>query len=228
MSISLKKLQRQLEYHFHDIDLVLLALTHRSYGENNNERLEFLGDSIVNFVIAESLYKKFPSASEGQLTRLRACLVRGKTMAEIGEELQIGNFVRLGAGEVKRGAHRCASILADMVESLIGAIYLDGGMDVCRQCILSWFSSRIAASLIDDQQNKDPKTRLQEWLQGRQRPLPNYELIKIQGEAHDQTFTVQCQIEEFEPVTGKSNSRRNAEQNAARKILTAVGLEDSK
>ncbi len=220
-------MQYQLGYQFQNTDLLMLALTHRSHSGENNERLEFLGDSVVNLIIAESLYKKFPSATEGQLTRLRACLVRGKTIAEVGEELNIGSSLRLGPGEIKKNSYQSSSIIADVVESVIGAIYLDGGLDVCRQCILTWFSSRIAMSTIDAQKNKDPKTRLQEWLQQKKQPLPNYELINVQGEAHDQIFTVQCQVLEFQPVTGEGNSRRSAEQKTARKILIAAGLEES-
>lgn len=228
VSTSLEKLQCRLGYQFNNTELAQLALTHRSCGGKNNERLEFLGDSIVNFIIADALYEKFPRATEGQLSRLRACLVRGATLAEISRGLDLGEFLRLGIGEMKSGGHRRASILADVVESLIGAIYLDGGMNACRERVLHWFSSRIEISSIDDQRNKDPKTRLQEWLQSQQRTLPQYELIDVSGQAHDQTFRVECRIEEFEPMIGESNSRRGAEQNAAQQILSAAGVEDRK
>ena len=228
MSISLEKLQHRLGYQFKNSELAKLALTHRSCGGKNNERLEFLGDSIVNFIIADVLYEKFPRANEGQLSRLRACLVRGDTLAEIARELNLGDFIQLGVGEMKSGGHRRASILADVVESLIGAMYLDKGMSVCRERILHWFDARIKGSSIDDHRNKDPKTRLQEWLQSQQRTLPQYELIDICGQAHNQTFRVECCIEECKPAIGESNSRRGAEQNAAQQILIAAGVEDRK
>ena len=225
MKQSIDKLEQQLGYQFKDSELAVLALTHRSYGGRNNERLEFLGDSIVNFVIAEDLYQRFPQAKEGQLSRLRACMVRGATLAEIAREFGLGDFLRLGSGELKSGGYRRESILADAVEALIGAIYLDGGMDICRTRILAWFASRLEKLSVGDQQNKDPKTRLQEYLQSRQQPLPHYELVSIDGRAHDQTFTVHCSVVGVEATIGAGCSRRAAEQQSARRALVALGVE---
>ena len=224
----MEKLEYRLGYHFNDPELAQLALTHRSCGNKNNERLEFLGDSIVNFVIAEMLYAKFPHAKEGQLSRLRACLVRGITLAEIARELTLGDFLFLGVGEMKSGGHRRDSILADVLEAIIGALFLDGGTGCCRERISHWFSSRIASSSITDQRNKDPKTRLQEWLQGQQLPLPEYKLVKVTGQAHDQMFYVQCCVKGFEPFIGESNSRRGAEQNVAQQALSEIGAGEIK
>jgi len=225
---SLDKLQRQLGYQFKDTTLATLALTHRSYSEKNNERLEYLGDSILNFTIAEALYKKFHRAKEGELSRSRSSLVKGATLAEIAREMKLGDYLYLGIGERKSGGHKRASILADVVEALIGAIYLDSDISSCQKRILCWFDARINTISIDANQNKDPKTRLQEWLQSQKLPLPDYELIEISGQAHNQTFRVRCHIESFKPVTGVSHSRRGAEQNAAQQILIAASSEENK
>ena len=226
MRRSVNKLEQQLGHQFKDGDLAVLALTHRSHGGRNNERLEFLGDSIVNLVIAEYLYQRFPQAREGQLSRLRACMVRGATLAELAREFDLGDFLCLGSGELKSGGYRRESILADTVEALIGAIYLDAGMDVCRSCILAWFASRLEhLSVGDDQQNKDPKTRLQEYLQSCRQPLPHYELVSIDGKAHAQTFTVHCSVAGMESTTGEGSSRRAAEQQSARRALVVLGVE---
>ena len=223
-SEEFSRLERKLGYVFTDKSQLLLALTHRSFGSRNNERLEFLGDSIVNFVIAEALYEQFPDAREGQLSRLRARMVRGVTLAELGREFELGDFLRLGSGELKSGGFRRESILADAVEAIIGAIYLDAGMTVCRAQIQRWFAERLAALSVSDQQNKDPKTRLQEYLQARQNALPKYTVTNITGEAHDQLFTVVCKLESLEsPTIGEGSSRRGAEQQAARKALELLG-----
>lgn len=199
-------------------------MTHRSFGGRNNERLEFLGDSIVNFVIAEALYERFPEAREGQLSRLRARLVRGQTLAELAREMAFGECLRLGSGEMKSGGHRRDSILADAVEAVLGAIYLDAGMDVARARVLAWYAERLEAIDLQDTQ-KDPKTRLQEFLQSRQVPLPRYEVVSVEGEAHDQTFTVECHVELLASHTlGRGSSRRHAEQQAAE--LALVQLEN--
>ena len=220
------RLQRKLGYEFSDNKLLLLALTHRSFSSRNNERLEFLGDSIVNFVIAQALYERFPDAKEGQLSRLRARMVRGVTLAELGREFELGDFLQLGSGELKSGGFRRESILADAVEAIIGAIYLDGGMATCHQCIHGWFASRLDQLTTSDEQNKDPKTRLQEYLQARQQSLPNYQVTGIQGEAHDQHFSVICILDNLsEPSKGEGASRRGAEQQAARNALKLLGVE---
>ncbi|WP_410506458.1 ribonuclease III [Marinomonas sp. GJ51-6] len=203
-----------------------LALTHRSFGGKNNERLEFLGDSILNYVIAEDLFHRFPKAKEGELSRLRASLVKGDTLAELAREFQLGDFLKLGAGELKSGGFRRDSILADAVEGIIGAIYLDAGMDVCRQHILAWYKDRLDATSLKIV-TKDAKTRLQEYLQARKYGLPQYEVVKIDGEPHDQTFYVNCQVEAYDGVIeGKGNSRRIAEQNAAAKALKKLEKKD--
>nr|WP_306671249.1 MULTISPECIES: ribonuclease III [unclassified Endozoicomonas] len=221
-------MERRLGYTFSDRSRLELALTHRSCGSRNNERLEFLGDSIVNFVIAEALFERFPDAREGQLSRLRARMVRGATLAEIGREFQLGDSLRLGSGELKSGGYRRESILADAVEAIIGAIYLDAGMETCRERIRSWFADRLSELSVTDQQNKDPKTRLQEYLQARQNPLPKYRVLNIQGDAHDQVFTVVCELESLDITSeGQGPSRRGAEQQAARFALEKLRVDNS-
>ena len=225
---ELARLEKRLGYTFVDRSRLELALTHRSCGSRNNERLEFLGDSIVNFVIAEALFEQFPDAREGQLSRLRARMVRGATLAEIGREFELGDCLRLGSGELKSGGFRRESILADAVEAIIGAIYLDVGMEVCRERIRSWFTDRLAGLSTSDQQNKDPKTRLQEFLQSRQNPLPKYRVVNIEGDAHDQVFTVVCELESLNINSeGQGPSRRGAEQQAARFALEKLGVESA-
>lgn len=212
-------LERRIAYCFNDPDLLDLALTHRSYRGANNERLEFLGDAILSFVIAEALYQKFPKAKEGQLSRLRARLVKGVTLAQIGKAFELGEHLHLGAGELKSGGFRRESILADAVESIIGAIYLDSSHDRCRDVILSWYQDRLQDLSLTDTE-KDPKTRLQEYLQSIRKSLPSYEVTDVSGEAHNQVFSVQCEIAELEISTAaEGNSRRIAEQRAARKAL---------
>lgn len=219
MSSSTKTLAKRLGHTFNDESHLHLALTHRSVGGRNNERIEFLGDSIVNFIIGEALYHRFPNAREGQLSRLRARLVKGETLADVAIEFDLGNFIKLGSGEMKSGGNRRRSILADAMEAVIGAIYLDGGMAEVKRCVLAWFDERLAATSLDDTL-KDPKTRLQEFLQSRQNALPRYEVLRIEGDAHDQTFTVACQVDLLEqPTQGVGNSRRSAEQQAAELAL---------
>lgn len=222
---DLDRLQRQIGYEFSEPELLKLALTHRSFGNHNNERLEFLGDSIVNMVIAEHLYLHFEKAREGQLSRLRARMVKGVTLAEIGREFGLGDYLRLGSGELKSGGFRRESILADAVESIIGAIYLDSDFYTCREQVLRWFRERLARLDLQDTQ-KDPKTRLQEYLQSRQYPLPRYEVISVDGEAHQQTFHVCCELTSLDRKTsGTGSSRRVAEQEAARNALRELGVE---
>ncbi|WP_442321562.1 ribonuclease III [Cernens ardua] len=220
MSSSLSTLTKRLDHSFNDPSLLELAMTHRSVGGKNNERLEFLGDSIVNFVIGEALFTRFPKAREGQLSRLRARLVKGETLAKVALEFELGQFLRLGSGEMKSGGHRRESILADAVEAIIGAIYLDAGMAEVQRCILKWFAHRLENTTLEDTM-KDPKTRLQEFMQSRQNPLPRYEVTSIEGEAHDQHFTVLCHVDVLEtPEEGHGPSRRSAEQQAAERVLT--------
>nr|WP_297458803.1 ribonuclease III [uncultured Halomonas sp.] len=222
MSTTQTAFSRRIGHSFRDPGLLELALTHRSYGGDNNERLEFLGDSIVNFVIGEALFQRFPQAREGQLSRLRARLVKGQTLAELAREFSLGEHLRLGSGEMKSGGYRRDSILADGVEAVIGAIYLDAGMSVVKARVLSWYGTRLEAINLQDTQ-KDPKTRLQEFLQSRQAPLPRYTVVAVEGEAHDQTFTVECFVEMLDQhSTGVGASRRHAEQQAAEKALASI------
>lgn len=220
---------KRIGHQFEDTALLDLALTHRSVGGSNNERLEFLGDSIVNFVIGEALFKRFPQAREGQLSRLRAGLVKGETLALVAREFQLGECVKLGSGEMKSGGHRRDSILADALEAIIGAIYLDAGMDVVRSRILEWFDDRLETIDLKKAQ-KDPKTRLQEFLQSRQQALPRYEVTLVEGEAHAQTFSVECHVEMLnnQPTFGEGPSRRFAEQQAAEKALSKLEPKKSK
>lgn len=218
------ELARRIGHPFKDPSLFELALTHRSCGKKNNERLEFLGDSIVNFVIADDLFQRFPEAREGQLSRLRAQMVKGETLAEIARELDIGDYLKLGQGELKSGGFRRDSILADAVESIIGAIYLDSDLDTVKGFILSWFKERLN-SLDLDEVLKDSKTRLQEFLQSRRLPLPKYELTKVEGEAHCQTFHILCSIDLLDsPTKGVGSSRRQAEQEAARAAISKLDI----
>jgi ribonuclease-3 len=212
-------LYRLLGYSFANTALVEQALTHRSCGGAHNERLEFLGDAIVNLIVAEALFTQFPATREGDLTRMRASLIRGQTLAEIARELEIGQFLKLGSGEMKSGGHRRESILADALEALIAAIYLDAGMETCRERVLAWFGNRLQ-QVVGGEHSKDPKTRLQEWLQGRSKALPVYTLTETSGEAHNQHFTTECRIPSVnEPFSGSGNSRRIAEQIAAQAAL---------
>ncbi|CAM4425780.1 MAG: Ribonuclease 3 [Legionellaceae bacterium] len=218
-----KALSQKLGYYFQQSQLLNYALTHRSVPGNNNERLEFLGDSIVNFVIAKALYELFPTAKEGDLSRIRATLVKGDTLAELAQEFNLGDYLILGSGELKSGGFRRKSILADAMEAIIAAIYLDGGMDACQKCILRWYDSRLVSVTEFVSLKvplKDPKTRLQELLQKKKLELPIYTITSIKGEQHEQIFHVTCQIEKYNYVTeGIGKSRRDAEQEAAKKYL---------
>ena len=227
MTASLGRLERQLGYSFKDQDLMVLALTHRSFAGRNNERLEFLGDAILNFIAGEALFERFPQAREGQLSRLRARLVKGETLAILARGFDLGEYLRLGSGELKSGGFRRESILADALEALIGAIYLDAGMEAARDRVLAWLTNEFdSLTLVDT--NKDPKTRLQEFLQSRASDLPRYEVVDIQGEPHCRTFVVECQIALLNDKTlGQGASRRIAEQVAAAAALIALGVENS-
>ncbi len=215
-------LLRRLAYQFNDKNLLKQALTHKSANYKHNERLEYLGDSVLNFVVADLLYQRFAQATEGELTRARASLVKKSTLAEIAQSLQLGEYLTLGIGEQRSGGFRRDSILADAFEAIIGAIYVDGGFAACRQCITQLFTPRILV-LEPENQEKDPKTRLQEWLQASQKPLPKYQVTEIVGEAHAQTFTVSCEIAGFSQIVhGIGTSRRFAEQQAAQKLLELI------
>lgn len=213
------RLQGRLDYTFDDPDLLDQALTHRSRGARNNERLEFLGDAILDFVVAELLYQAEPDAHEGRLTRLRAHLVRRETLAAIARDLNLGASLRLGPGELKSGGRDRDSILADALEAVIGAIYLDAGLPSCRRILEDLYRDRLAGAA-REMGLKDPKTRLQEALQARGLALPRYAVVKLEGAAHDQCFTVECQVESMPlRVTGTGTSRRKAEQDAASRAL---------
>ena len=216
---DITRLQRALAYEFVDPQLLTLALTHRSAGGRNNERMEFLGDSILNHIIAEAIFQKFPAAREGDMSRMRASLVKGDTLAEVARELQLGDYLLLGSGERKSGGHRRDSILADAFEAVVGAILLDSEVEQCRRCVLAWFSPRLDR-LDPGTADKDAKTRLQEYLQGRRYPLPEYELLRVTGEDHQQEFHVACRLREPGLVVeGAGSSRRKAEQAAAHSTL---------
>ncbi len=218
----------RIGYQFQQPELLELALTHRSFsGKDNNERLEFLGDSLLNFIIGEALFQRFPYAREGQLSRLRANLVKGVTLTKIAQHLEIGPSLLLGPGELKSGGSRRDSILADSVEAIIGAIYLDGGLTCCKERVLVWFGPRLEKLSLDDTV-KDNKTRLQEWLQAQKWMLPTYNILDIEGASHSQHFVVECSVPEAAlSFTGEGNSRRQAEQMAAGLMLTALERGDA-
>lgn len=220
---NIQRLETSLEYVFNSKPALLVrALTHRSHGSDNYERLEFLGDSLLGFIIADTLCEKFPEADEGQLTRLRASLVRQETLAELGRELELGRFLILGPGALKSGDQARDSILSDVVEALIGVIYLDGGIEPCRQFINRMYKSRLALCE-HDTILKDPKTRLQEFLQQRSQELPEYTILDITGPPHKQSFTVQCLIADGKKIfRGQGASRRKAEQDSAESALRAI------
>lgn len=212
-------LQKQLGYRFNDPDLLNAAITHRSMGGAHNERLEFLGDAMLNFTIAAELYRRFPKAKEGELTRLRAHLVRGETLSILARHLDLGEFLQLGIGELKSGGHERDSILADALEAIIGALYLDGGIEEAQQCIYAWFQP-LLKDLVPEASLKDAKTRLQEFLQAKKLALPEYEVVAIEGDAHNPTFRIKCSVTLLkEPIVGVANSRRRAEQAAAETVL---------
>jgi ribonuclease-3 len=206
-------------HRFIDQGLLQQALTHRSAGPRHNERLEFLGDALVNLFVADALYQRWPKADEGVLTRARAELVRESALAGLARTMQLGEQLLLGPGEMKSGGHRRDSILADALEALVAAIYLDAGYTTCRDTVLPWFQPGIDA-LPSGKVGKDAKTRVQEWLQARQSPLPEYELIETMGEEHERSFRVRCSTRDPElQADGVGSSRRAAEQQAAIALL---------
>lgn len=211
----------KLAHSFRDPELLRLALTHRSHGRPNNERLEFLGDALINLCVAEMLYEAYPRADEGELSRLRAQLVSGAALAERAREVALGDDLLLGPGELKSGGFRRDSILADAFEAVVAAVYLDGGYEACRALLRVIFADAVNAG---EPALKDAKTRLQEWLQAQGYPLPHYELLASHGEEHARTFDVVCVLSEPEPVRfeGSGSSRRAAEQMAAESALDAL------
>jgi ribonuclease-3 len=213
------RLGKTLGYQFKHQHNLVTALTHRSAGSKHNERLEFLGDAVLGMVIANQLFKLFPNVPEGNLTRLRSSIVKGDTLADLAREFDLGEYLILGSGELKSGGFKRSSILADAVEAIIGAVYLESGIEVVEPLILRWFDERIK-KLNPNEHPKDDKTRLQEYLQGRKMPLPNYTVTQITGKSHDQDFVVECAVSKLEGVVvGKGKSRRKAEQHAARLAL---------
>ena len=212
------QLEQRLGYTFNDPELLEKALTHRSVGNKNNERLEFLGDAVLGCVIADELFHIFPDVREGRLSRLRSSLVRRETLADIGKGLEIGDFMLLGPGERKSGGHRRESIISDAVEAIFGAIYLDSNFATCRDCILRLYADRLRG-LSDAVVLKDAKTRLQEFLQARQMKLPEYTVREVSGKAHARYFEVVCDVEGQEPSRGEGSNRRHAEQAAASNML---------
>ena len=226
MKKSLDELMKKIGYEFKNIRLLETALSHRSYGKKNNERLEFLGDSIVNFIIANELFKRFPKTREGDLSRLRSKLVKGETLARLAKEFEIGEVLRLGQGEIKSGGAKRTSILADAVEAIIAAIYVDAGMEICCKRVRAWYKKRLDV-LSPDNIQKDPKSELQELLQSKQLPLPKYKLIGAKGEEHEQIFVIECKISLLdEAIRGEGKSRRAAEQKVAEAILKELDHEE--
>lgn len=219
MNPPLRDLQTKLGYEFNDLSLLELALTHRSKGSSNYERLEFLGDAILGFVVADMLYEHFAAAPEGQLSRFRAALVRKDTLAEMARQFSLGDFLLLGSGELKSGGFRRSSILADAMEAIFGAMYLDGGLTVARELIERGLNAKMQG-LSGKVDLKDPKTRLQEYLQAHKLPLPEYAVTATHGDEHNQRFEVQCVVSCLAaPVMGEGSSRRRAEQAAAQQAL---------
>jgi len=212
-------LEKTLHYQFRDAELFVQAITHRSASGSNNERLEFLGDAVLDFVISDALFQLRPEADEGDLSKLRASLVKDTSLAELAVELGLGEHLILGSGERKTGGHRRESILADALEAILGAVYLDSGFDAAKDLVDRIFEQRLNA-LPDAGDLRDPKTRLQEWLQARKLSLPKYDLVSVSGKDHRQRFVVSCTVIELSQTTeGQSTSRRRAEQRAASEML---------
>ena len=225
MTGNVRQLQERLNYRFIDESVLMLALSHRSCGSNNNERLEFLGDAILGLSVTDILYRKFPKAREGELSRMRSQIVRAESLAGVAKQLELGSELLLGPGEMKSGGHRRDSILGDAVEALIGAVYVDTGLAAAQSCIALWFDELLAAASEADS-IRDAKTSLQEWLQKRGKPVPEYTLVNTGGEAHSRLFTVSCKIAAVEKeISAVASSVRKAEQMVAAQLL--IELEKS-
>lgn len=228
MTTRLRWAERHLQYRFRDPELLRQAFTHRSASKQNNERLEFLGDSFLNLAVARQLYDRHPSVPEGDLSRLRSALVRGATLTELGQEFDLAPQIILGPGEHSSGGGRRDSILANSVEAVIGAVLLDGGFEAADACVKHLFSSRLE-HLPDAGSLKDAKSKLQEWLQGRSLSLPVYTVESISGEPHRQFFVVVCEVVETSArAEGQGPSRRQAEQNAAERMLFLLNSDDKR
>lgn len=219
MTSAEEALCKRLGYTFQDKKLLHRALTHRSVTGPNNERFEFLGDSILNFIIAEAVCDHFPKLHEGELSRLRANLVKGVTLAKLAREFKLGECLILGVGELKSGGFQRESILADAFEAIIAAIYVDGGLEICRELVLRWFDKRLTDPIAIEKL-KDPKTALQEFLQAKRLALPEYTILRVAGEAHAQIFHVECKVPGIDIITKSADTtRRKAEQGAAKEFL---------
>lgn len=225
LTLKHQRLEQRLGYHFADQRQLQLALTHRSHGATNNERLEFLGDSILNFIVGEELFKRFPEVREGQLSRLRSQMVKGDTLAALAREFELGECLVLGEGEMKSGGNARDSILADSVEAIIGAIYLASGLDICRERVLTWFAPRLNELGLNTSA-KDSKSRLQEYMQAQRQPLPEYVVVEVGGEGHAQMFTIECRIAlTRQPTRATASSRREAEKQAAVLMLAQLKID---
>ena len=221
MGADLVQLQNTLDYQFKNSHLLRQALTHRSFGVDNNERLEFLGDALLDLIVGESLFNQHPGADEGNLSRLRSSIVNKSALAGIGREWNLGEHVLLGAGELKSGGRSRDSILADTVEAVVAAVYLDGGLAVCRKLVDTWTLEFVRNP--EARQTKDAKTRLQEKMQASGHGLPDYQVLAIEGKAHAQSFLVECRVEGLERVhRGRGRSKRAAEQQAALETLRSL------
>lgn len=221
---KLVALQKQINYSFKNIDLLIHALTHRSANKIHNERLEYLGDSILSYVIAEALFERFPKVDEGDLSQMRSSLVCGETLAKMGQNFNIGDSMILGPGELKSGGHRRESIISDAVEAIIGAIYLDSDIQTIKQLILAWYQTRLV-QIQPGIKQKDSKTRLQEYLQGQRQNRPVYLIVEVIGDDHDQEFVVQCKLENDDnQYLGRGVNRRKAEQAAAQIAIDKLGI----
>ena len=221
MGADLVQLQTTLDYQFKNSHLLRQALTHRSFGVDNNERLEFLGDALLDLIVGESLFNQHPGADEGNLSRLRSSIVNKSALAGIGREWNLGEHVLLGAGELKSGGRSRDSILADTVEAVVAAVYLDGGLAACRKLVDAWTLEFVRNP--EARQTKDAKTRLQEKMQASGHGLPDYQVLAIEGEAHAQSFLVECRVEGLERVhRGRGRSKRAAEQQAALETLRSL------
>jgi ribonuclease-3 len=222
LKADVNKLCRELGYRFTEPQLIEQALTHRSAGGKNNERLEYLGDAILGFVVADELFNHFGEATEGQLSRLRSSLVKRDTLADVARGFDLGDYLHLGQGELRSGGQSRDSILADGLEAIFASIYLDGGYEACREVILAIFLPRLKKMSLRNQK-KDPKTALQEYLQSKKIDLPDYEVTDIEGDPHNQLFTVNCSVIGLaKQTTGQGASRRKAEQDAASKMLVLL------
>ncbi len=220
--MPLAKIQATLAYEFSECTLLETALTHRSTGNPNNERLEFLGDALLGAIIANELYDRFPEGDEGQLTRLRSSLVKKETLASIARDLDLGSYLQLGEGELKTGGNRRSSILENTLEAIIGAVYLDSDFNRCQSFVKNIFQDLLDSVSLDDIQ-KDPKTKLQEYLQGRKLSLPSYAVLSSSGKSHQQIFTVSCSCSELpSAIQAQGASRQKAEQAAAQQVLEII------